>query len=161
MTVMFAAVLSAGLVTGIGMFFFALPEMNLTYNKVAAVAYVVITMASATYWTLAARSTVGGFILIGCISWLFYLFVGEIESVPRPGEVFQAVSTPTAVIITISAFGICFCALMLWLGVRKLARFQVTGGSSGEDLLMATGSFARRRKTALYGCCDACCPLPQ
>jgi hypothetical protein len=27
--------------------------------------------------------------------------------------------------------------VMLWLGARKLARFQVTGGASGEDLLMA------------------------
>ena len=53
MSVMCAAVLSAGLATGIGMFFFALPEMNLIYNKAAAVAYVLITMASATYWTLA------------------------------------------------------------------------------------------------------------
>lgn len=137
MSVMFAAVLSAGLVTAIGMFFFALPEMNLTYNKAAALAYIIISIASATYWTLAARSTIGGFVLIACIFWLFYLFVGEVENLPRPGEGFQAVPPPTAAIIAISAFGICFSALMLWLGARKLARFQVTGGSSGEDLLMA------------------------
>ena len=54
MLVMCAAVLSAGVVAWIGMFFFALPEMNLTYNKAAAIAYVIVTMASATYWTLAA-----------------------------------------------------------------------------------------------------------
>src|SRR5215472_12436418 len=137
MSVMCAAVLSAGLTTGIGMFFFALPEMNLTYNKAAAVAYVLITMASATYWTLAARSTVGGFALIGCIFWLFYLFVGEIEGMPRPGERFQADLPHTAAIIAISAFGVCFSALMIWLGARKLARSQVTGGSGGEDLLVA------------------------
>src|SRR5438045_8137057 len=42
MSVMCAAVLSAGVVTLIGMFFFALPEMNLTYNKAAAILYVIV-----------------------------------------------------------------------------------------------------------------------
>lgn len=152
MGVMCAAVLSAGLATGIGMFFFALPQMNLSYNKAAAVAYVLITMASATYWTLAARSTVGGFTLIGCIFWLFYLFVGELKSMPRPGEVLQATPPPTAAIIAICAFGICFSALMLWLGVRKLTRFQVTGGSSGEDLLVAGPSLMPEAFAECFRC---------
>jgi hypothetical protein len=151
MGVMCAAVLSAGLATGIGMFFFALPEMNLTYNNAAAVAYVLITMASATYWTLAARSTVGGFALIGCIFWLFYLFVGEIESMPRLGGRFQA-APPMAVILAISAFGICFSALMLWLGARKLARFQATGGNSGEDLLVAGPSLMPEALAEWFRC---------
>ena len=150
MGVMCAAVLSAGLATGIGMFFFALPDMNLTYNKAAAVAYLLITMASAAYWTLAARSTVGGFALIGCIFGLFYLFVGEVESMPRPGGQFQA--APMAVIIAISAFGICFSALMLWLGARKLTRFQVRGGNSGEDLLVAGPSLMPEALAEWFRC---------
>lgn len=137
MIVMCAAVLSAGLATGMGMFFFALPEMNLTYNKAAAVAYILITMTSATYWTLASRSTVGGITLIGGIFLGFYLFAGEIKGMGRPGEVFQAAPPHTAAIMAIFVFAICFSALMLWLGTRKLMRFQVTGGSSGEDLLVA------------------------
>lgn len=152
MSVMCAAILSAGLATGIGMFFFALPEMNLTYNKAAAVAYVLITMASATYWTLAARSTVGGFALIGCIFWLFYLFVGEIKGMPRPGEPFQAAPPHTAAIIAIFAFGISFSALMLWLGARKLTRFQMTGGSSGEDLLVAGPSLMPEALAEWFRC---------
>src|SRR5256885_11348618 len=64
MTVMLAAVLSAAAVSGIAMSSFSLPEMGLTYSKTAALAYVIITMASATFWTLAARSTVGGFLVI-------------------------------------------------------------------------------------------------
>lgn len=137
MSVMCAAILSAGVVTMVGMFLFALPEMNLTYNKAAAVAYILITVASATYWTLAARSTVGGFILIACIFWMFYLFVGEMENLPGRDGVFYTMPPPATAIIAIFSFAICFSALMLWLGVRKLARFQVTGGSSGEDLLVA------------------------
>ena len=152
MGVMCAAVLSAGLATGLGMFFFALPEMNLTYNKAAAVVYVLITIASATYWTLAARSTVGGFVLIGGIFLLFYLFVGEIKSMPRPGEVFQGAPPPAVATIAISAFGICFSALMLWLGARKLTRFQVTGGSSGEDLLVAGPSLMPEALAEWFRC---------
>src|SRR6266851_263435 len=80
MIVMCAAVLSAGTVSVVGMFFFALPKMNLTYNKAAAVAYVIISMASATFWTLAARSAVGGFLIIGFIWWALYMFIGNIET---------------------------------------------------------------------------------
>ena len=152
MIVMCAAVLSAGLATGTGMFFFALPEMNLTYNKAAAVAYVLITIASATYWTLAARSTAGGFVLIGCIFGLFYLFVGEIRNLPRPGESLQAAPPPAAATIAIFSFAICFSALMLWLAVRKLTRFQVTGGSSGEDLLVAGPSLMPEALAEWFRC---------
>jgi hypothetical protein len=137
MSVMCAAVLSAGVVTMAGMFFFALPEMNLTYNKAAAVAYVLVTIASATYWTLAARSTAGGFILIGCIFWMFYLFLGEIQNLPQRDGVFYTAPPPAAATIAIFSFAICFSALMLWLGARRLLRFQVTGASSSEDLLTA------------------------
>jgi len=136
MSVMCAAVLSAGAVTMAGMFFFALPEMNLTYNKAAAVAYILVTMASATYWTLAARSTAGGFILIGCIFWIFYIFLGEIQNLPQRDGLFYAAPPPIAATMAIFSFAICFSALMLWLGARRLVRFQVTGGSS-EDLLTA------------------------
>jgi hypothetical protein len=137
MTVMFAAVLSAGMVCGTAMFSFALPSMNLSYNKAAAVAYVIITMASATFWTLAARSTIGGFALISCIFIAFYLFVGKAEGLPAQGEGFVAVHSATATIALIAAFCVCFSGLMLWLGARKLERFQLTGGASDEDLLTA------------------------
>ncbi len=132
MIVMCAAVLSAGTVSGVGMFFFALPKMNLTYNKAAAVAYVIITMASATFWTLAARSAVGGFLIIGFIWWALYMFIGNIET----GKL-EALPLASATATAIFAFAICFALLMLWLGSRKFARLQVTGGTSGEDLMVA------------------------
>ena len=135
MIVMCAAVLSAGWVSGTVMFF-ALPKVDFAY-KVAAVAYVLITMASATSCTLAARSTTGGFALIACILDVLYWFIAGFDYLARRGEGFKAVSSTSAAIIVISAFGICFAGLLLWLGARKLARFQITGGNSGEDLLMA------------------------
>jgi len=135
MIVMCPAVLSAGWVCGIVMFSFMWPQLEATH-RVAAIAYVVIAMASATFWTLSVRSTLGGFIVIGCILLLGDLFAGEVANLPRPGEEFRAIPAPTAAITIISAFTICFAGVMLWLGARKLARFQVTGGAD-EDLLTA------------------------
>lgn len=132
MGVMCAAVVSAASVSGTGMFLFVFPELNLIY-KVAAAAYVLITIASAIFWTLAVRSTIGGFVVMSCILWVFYLFV----ALTHVGEGVKAVVSPTAAITAISSFSICFAGLMFWLGARKLARFQVTGGSGGEDLLMS------------------------
>lgn len=143
--VMSVAVLSAGLVSGFAMFLFALPNEELTYNKAAGVAYVLITVASATFWTLAARSTLGGFVLIGCIWWMAYRFVrkagtGELRGVPSPAAT------------VIAALCIAFAALMLWLGLRRLKRFQVTGGSSGEDLLMAGPSLMPEALAEWFRC---------
>jgi hypothetical protein len=132
MIVMCAAVLSAGTVSAIGMFFFALPRMKLSYNKAAAVAYVIITMTSATFWTLAARSAVGGFLIIGFIWWAIYMFIGNIET----GKL-EALPLATTSATAILAFAVCFALLMLWLGARKLVQLQVTGGRSGEDLMVA------------------------
>jgi hypothetical protein len=143
--VMSAAVLSAGLVSGFAMFLVALPNEELTYNKAAAVAYVFITVASATFWTLAARSTLGGFVLIGCIWWMAYRFVREAGT----GEL-RGVPSPAAAVI--AALCIAFAALMLWLGVRRLQRFQVTGGTSGEDLLMAGPSLMPEALAGWFHC---------
>lgn len=130
MIVMCAAVLSAAAVSLFGMFFFALPKMKLTYNNGAAVAYVIITLAAATFWTLAARSTVGGLLILGFIWAVIYRFIGNIET----GKVEAFPQVSAAVIF---AFALALACLMLWLGARKLAQFQVTGGSSGEDLMVA------------------------
>jgi len=95
---------------------------------VAAIVWVIVTVASATFWTLAARSTLGGLALSTLVFEfaVFVLFGPDME---------QALSSASNV-AAISALGICYAGLMLWLGARKLARFQVTGGGSGDDLLM-------------------------
>ena len=132
MSVMCAAVVSAAWVAGTGMFLFVFPELGLIY-KVAAAAYVLITIASAIFWTLAVRSTIGGFVVMSCILWVFYLFV----ALTHAGEGVKAAVSPAAAITAISCFSICFAGLMFCLGARKLGRYQVTGGSGGEDLLMS------------------------
>ena len=130
MTVMLAAVLSAGLVSGVVMFAVTWPPMRLTY-KVAAVVYVLVSAVSGTFLTLATRSTLGCLLLISFMLSVGSLFSGGIEDSPHKG-----ISAKAAIGI-LSTFGLCFSALMLWLGVRKLARFQVRGATSGEDLLVS------------------------
>lgn len=130
MTVMLAAVLSAGLVSGVVMFTVTWPPMRLTY-KVAAVVYVLVSAVSGTFLTLATRSTLGCLLLISFMLSVGSLFSGGIEDSPHKG-----ISAKAAIGI-LSTFGLCFSALMLWLGVRKLARFQVRGATSGEDLLVS------------------------
>ena len=63
-SVMLAAALSAALVSGIGVFYFTWPQLDFTW-RVAAMVCVLVGTASAPFWTLAARSTIGGFALIG------------------------------------------------------------------------------------------------
>jgi hypothetical protein len=147
MLVMCSAALSAGVVSGVVMFLIALPKMSLTYNKAAAVAYVIITMASATLWTLAARSAVGGFLIIGWIWWAIYMFVGNIET-GKLEALPLALSTATAIF----AFTLGSSGLMLWLGARKLVRFQVTGGTSGEDLMVAGPSVLPEALAGWFRC---------
>jgi hypothetical protein len=137
MSVMCAAVLSAALFSGTVMFLISLPKLEMTYNKGVAVAYVLITLASATYWTLSARSTVGGVVLIAWIFWAFYMFGDAAEKLPLASGALEAAATSAATTIAILSLAVCFSSLMLWLGVRKLAQFQVTGAASGEDLLMS------------------------
>lgn len=146
-------VLSAGLVSGVVMFTFTWPRMLFTY-KVAAAVFVLVMMASATFWTLAVRSTVGGFVIISFVLFFGSLFSGGVEDLSHPLAL-RSVLTTTAVLCTV---GVSLAALMLWLGARKLARFQVTGSSADNDLLVGSSvlipeSFARlfraRRSGAL------------
>ena len=88
-------------------------------------AFVIAMVASATFWTLFARSTIGG-VALNCVNSFIPLFI-HWERVPS-----GAIARSIAVLAFLSYAGV-----MLWLGRRSLARFQVTGGIAGQDLLMA------------------------
>lgn len=145
MGVMTAAVLCAGVVSGFAMFLFALPRVELAYSKAVALAYVLITIASAPFWTLTARSAVGAFVLIGCIWGLIYMFIRKVGTAEFP-----LIPSPPAALV--AAVSMSFAALMLWLGAQKLARFQVTGAISGEDLLVAGPSLMPEAVTDWFRC---------
>lgn len=148
MTVMLPVVLSAGFVSSAVMFTVTWPNMRLTY-KVAAVVYVLVSAASATFLSLATRSTIGGLLMIGCMLFVGMLFSGGIDEPPRPGV--SAIS-PTATLTILCSFGLCVSALMLWLGVRTLVRFQLAGGSAEGDLLTAGPAVAPEALAGLFRC---------
>jgi hypothetical protein len=134
MSVMFAAVLSAALFSGMVLFSLTWPDLHPTYQA-AAIICVLVTTASAPFGILVARSTLGGFGLVGCFLFLIVLVI-TVMAKARLGEEWPP-SLPVTPITAFAAIGIGYAGLMLWLGARKLARFQVTGGSADDDLLMA------------------------
>jgi hypothetical protein len=94
----------------------------------AAGAWIIAMIASALFWTLIARSTLGGMVLAGGIHYFFFIpWLFRRNWIPE---------TMTA--RSIAAFLVLgYAGVMLWLGRRTLARFQATGGMAGDDLLMA------------------------
>ncbi len=149
--VMAAAVGSAALVYGFGPQRFLRPFGD----SVFAMAWIIISIGSAAFWTLLARSTIGGFIFNLCQ--LLLIVAGEVvmlrflATVPsgelsRTGAVYRALSTGTL----IAAIG--YGLTMLWLGRRKLARFQVTGGDAGDVALTAVPHSLRKPFASFLRC---------
>lgn len=97
-------------------------------------AWLLATVSSATFWTLLTRSTLGGlamgqfaqFLIGAALLNLGFRILG-----PEPADevVRKAMAVGGVICLTYSG-------LMLWLGWRKLARFEATGGIAGDDLLM-------------------------
>jgi polyhydroxybutyrate depolymerase len=101
---------------------------------VFAGAFLVTATTPATFGNLFARSAVGGllmnlwppyFVIIAGVNWEWIL-----GPHPSPARSITA-------LWTVAFAALCYAGVMLWLGGRKLARFQVTGGMAGDDLLMA------------------------
>jgi hypothetical protein len=109
----------------------ALPDRA---QQAYAAALVIAVLASATFWTLIARSTIGGIALgLGSV-----IIVAGFSSVAAGlGTNSLLVMTHFTAIKIIPLFA--YAGLMLWLGGRTLARYQVTGSMAGDDLL-TTGS---------------------
>jgi polyhydroxybutyrate depolymerase len=97
--------------------------------------YLIATVPSATFWTLFTRSTIGGFLLNGIFPYILILAHWKEIFGPDP------LPAPSATSLWITAFAaLCYASVMLWLGGRMLARFQVAGGMAGDNLLMAGSS---------------------
>ncbi|HEV2352301.1 MAG TPA: ABC transporter permease [Terriglobia bacterium] len=97
--------------------------------------WVIAIIASATFWTLFTRSTIGSVALnMGVHAFMLVGWANLLAS--REGTNYHSPAPKT---FGVSAgFVILFYAgIMLWLGRRKLARFQVTGAMGGDDLLIA------------------------
>jgi hypothetical protein len=96
--------------------------------------WIVATIASATFWTLIARSTVGGVALTIAVQFFIIIALNLAYWLHGTGYVSMA---DTNVVSTGTFVFLGYAGVMLWLGGRTLARFQATGGMAGDDLLMA------------------------
>jgi len=94
--------------------------------------WIVATIASATFWTLIARSTVGGVALTIAVQFFIIIALNLAYWLHGTGYVSMA---DTHVVSTGTFVFLGYAGVMLWLGRRSLARFQGTGGM--DDLLMA------------------------
>jgi hypothetical protein len=150
MMVMSVAVLSAGAICGAGIFGFTWRGVDFTY-ELAALCYIIIIVASATFWTLAARSVIGGAVLIVCSQYLILLGFAEAFRLPLPGEALRPVSPAGAIMTAIAVFTAGYGALMLVLGARKLLRFQARGSAAG-DLLTAGHPVMPRALAGWFRC---------
>jgi polyhydroxybutyrate depolymerase len=144
LSVTFVAVLSAALVLSYA-WRSALQEDPKLW--VFAGVYLLATVPSATFWTLLTRSTIGGYLLNAFFPQFFFLVYKD--------EIFGSNPLPARSItgLWIGAFAaLCYAGVMLWLGGRKLARFQVAGGMAGDDLLMAGPSVMPEALAGLFRC---------
>jgi hypothetical protein len=128
--VSFAAVASAALVFALSpLVRESLPDLS---QRFAAAAIILAVVASATFWTLLARSTMGGIVLsVGAL----LVIAAAVNLVTGIGGIESLLSAHLAVVsIGVMLF---YATLMLWLGQRNFARYQVKGNSAGDDLLTA------------------------
>jgi len=136
MTVTVVAILSAAMV-----YFFGWSTGSFQFDQffeALTVLVVIASITSVTYWTLVARSTIGGFALYGIGCSLVFQIPYVIFQVCNfnylhfsPAETMRVIYVGGAIITSV------YAPLMLWLGRRKLVQFQLTGGTAGDDLLMA------------------------
>ena len=95
--------------------------------SVLAAVWMITAVCSSTFWTLVARSTVGGLVL--------NLFQGT--ALLMAWQFVKWMQWPIPSSATIAA-AIGYGIFMLWMGARKLSRFEMTEGNSGGDLLLIT-----------------------
>jgi len=100
----------------------------------------IVFVASAPFWTLFTRSLVGGVVLNFGVYILILVVGGQVFSWGRGYSKLAAsmcIRTYWTFIATMSVVFLGYSGLMLWLGWRKLKRFQATGDMAGDDLLTA------------------------
>ena len=133
LSVMAVATISAALVLILGWRISALQVDP--YDAAFFASWIIATTASGTYWTLLARSTLGGLALNISVNAMVVEMPWLVLYHERALTIPLSPSTMTVSTVTFILF--CYTGVMLWLGAQKLVRFQAIGGMAGDDLLMA------------------------
>lgn len=117
------------------------------HSLALATAWIVVTVASATYWTLFTRSIAGGVVLnIAIPSFIFYA-VNMAAWLLKPTP-----AVPMTATVIITCCFLIYAGVMLWLGRRALARFQATGSLAGDDVLTDGPDVLPRALTSALRC---------
>jgi ABC-type transport system involved in multi-copper enzyme maturation permease subunit len=95
-------------------------------NAVSIGAWIVASVASATFWTFFTKSALGSVAITIAVQG-FIVSAGDM--------VYRASWGLTPVLSAVLL--LCYAGVMFWLGRRTFARFQVTGATAGDDLLNA------------------------
>jgi hypothetical protein len=130
MVVMLAAVFSACLVYYIG--WRQLLDQNFS-GWVLASGFLIAAVSAATFWTLIARSTIGGTILGGAFPYLVLAFGISLydAALARHHDPIEAFP----ILRTVFAISVLYSVVMVWLGHRKLMRFEAKGDVASHDLM--------------------------
>lgn len=99
--------------------------------------YLIAILCSAAFWTLVARSTIGGFAFSMAALFLFEMSAGFVaEHVWQRTEPVELFALSPSMI----ALRLAYSAVTLWLGWRLFQRFQVTDVAYGERSFSFGGS---------------------
>jgi hypothetical protein len=97
-------------------------------------AWLILAISSSAFWTLVAKSTIGGLAL----TILNAAIVGAVAMLLN--AVVEGASWDTGFRIRLSIIlpvALGYSAFMIWLGRRKFARFEATGTFAGDDVLVS------------------------
>jgi hypothetical protein len=101
--------------------------------------FLLVMVASAMFWTLVARSTIGGLALNTTATWLLIFAIYRVmtPSAGDPEAIWQIFDSGA---IAYSLSVICaYSAVMVWLGRRLFLRVQTAGGLPGDDFVAEIG----------------------
>ncbi len=106
-----------------------LNHVDLAFGSLVG-AWIVALIAGAMFWTLFAKSTMGGLALNVAVQWLVLAGWAYLESRLRLYGYFT-----TAVEVAAVFLCLCYAGAMVWLGRRALLKFQDVDGASPADPL--------------------------
>jgi hypothetical protein len=133
------------------------PDEAMAALMVAAGLWLVITVGSAAFWTLLSKSMLGGLGLLLVqsvpffIAWIFVMLASwKLSGVIQWFGIH--IWAEYQWLFIASFVFLCYAAVMVRLGRRELAQFQVTGGIAGDDVLMAGPNVMPEGFAGLFRC---------
>ena len=107
---------------------------------------VMMTIGSAAFWTLTARSTLGGWGLNISVQFFIFLSTSPLWDIAFVRKNLGDVK-PYPILFVLA---LAYALVSLWLGRRKLARFQTTGQAVGPDLMTAAPNLLPRSIARIF-----------